>query len=129
MPAHCAWAPGDLEGKQVFVTWVRPNFWESRLMLERGSGLHYRQTHTCPVPWLPQHLHTVHVSYESVEQVSWAEVCFQMRVSLHAPPGWLLPLGVWTGWKEKAGLMEAWAGAGVMLGTWWASVPRVIFED
>lgn len=46
-----------------------------------------------------------------------------------APPGWLLPLGVCTGWKEKAGLMEAWAGAGAMLGTGWASVSRVVFED
>lgn len=39
-----------------------------------------------------------------------------MRVSFHAPPGWLLRLGVCTGWKEKAGLMEAWAGADVMSG-------------
>ena len=62
MPAHCAWAPGDVEGKQVFIMWVSPNFWESRLMLERGSGLPYYQTLTCPVPSLPQHLHIVRVS-------------------------------------------------------------------
>lgn len=58
-----------------------------------------------------------------------------MRVSLHAPPGWLLLLGVY--WLEGEGRTDGgigWSRCDVrppaaMLGAGWASVSRVIFED
>lgn len=135
MPAHCAWAPGHVEGKQVFVMWVSPNFWESRLMLEMLWA-----------PLLPDsHLFCALASPASARSTCVVRDCgtSQLGRSLFPNEGVSsctsrMASSTWSlYWLEGEGRTDGGMGwsrrdvrpPAAMLGTGWASVSRVIFED
>lgn len=138
MPAHCAWAPGAVEGKQVFVMWVSPNFWGSLVWCSRGSGGSLLpDSHLSCAFASPASLHAQYVCRKSLcnKSVVQKPVSIWGCLFMHLQ-GWLLRLGVYR--LEGEGRTDGGIGwsrcdvrppAAGMLGTGWASVSEVIFED